>query len=65
MEWFLLRNGFELHASNDEMVAFALAVALNDLSREDSEGWVRRHASRESWSPARHERWRREARASR
>ena len=64
MEWFLLRNGFELHASNDEIVAFALAVASNELSREDSETWITRRASRESWTPARHARWRSEARAA-
>lgn len=64
MEWFLMRNGFELHASNDEIVAFALSVASNQLSREDSEVWITRRATRETWSHNRLARWRREGRAS-
>ncbi len=65
MEWFLVRNGFELHASNDDIVAFALAVASNGLSREASKAWFAHRASRDSWSFARHDRWRRESRTAR
>lgn len=63
MEWFLLRNGFQLFASNQELVDFALAVASNAMSRDESERWVTERASRESWSEARRRRWH-ESRAS-
>ncbi len=65
MEWFLIRNGFELHASNDDVVAFALAVASNELSREESELWIVDRAARSTWSAPRRERWRESARARR
>ncbi|MSP22052.1 MAG: type II toxin-antitoxin system death-on-curing family toxin [Dehalococcoidia bacterium] len=57
MEWFLLRNGLRLHVSNDELVAFALAVSSNAMSRAESERWVANHANHESWTAARHLSW--------
>ncbi len=65
LEWFLLRNGFELHASNAALVRFALAVAAGSLSRDDSERWIVQQASRESWSNERRLRWQRESQPER
>ena len=57
MEWFLLRNSFQLFASNEELVEFALAVASNETSRDESERWITHRAARWTWPEARWMRW--------
>ena len=57
MEWFLFRNGFALFATNDHLVDFALRVADDRLSREDSAHWIERRALRAGWTDERVRRW--------
>ena len=57
MEWFLYRNGFVLRTTNDRLLDFALRVADDRLSRDDSFNWIEKRAFREAWSPMRVERW--------
>ena len=53
MAWFLSRNGFALLTTSDRLVDFALRVADDRLSRDESARWIERRALRETWSPAR------------
>ena len=46
MAWFLFSNGFLLFATNDQLVEFALSVANDRLSREDSARWIEQRALR-------------------
>ena len=58
MEWFLIRNGAVLVASNDEIVQFALDVARGAMTREQSRTWVRHRTLRVGWSAEQQQRWR-------
>ena len=49
MEWFLFRNGFALMATNEQVFDFALRVAKDDLSRDESARWIERRALRDTW----------------
>ena len=53
MEWFLFRNGFALMATNEQVFDFALRVAKDDLSRDESARWIERRALRGTWSAER------------
>lgn len=57
MELFLFENDFVLFASNDQLMDFALRVADNRLSREESTRWLNARAVRWTWSDARTARW--------
>lgn len=57
MEYFLLRNGYVLCASEQELVDFALQVADNRMSREASADWLRYRGLRITWSEERARRW--------
>ena len=57
MEFFLLKNGFVLYASNEELIEFALAVAEDRMSRAQSAEWLSFRAFRMSWSEERARRW--------
>ncbi len=57
MAWFLFSNGFLICATNDQLVDFALRVADDRLSREDSARWIERRALRLTWTQQRRERW--------
>ena len=57
MEWFLLRNGFLLVTTNDRLVDFALRVADDRLTRDESFTWIEKRALRETWSPRRMQKW--------
>ena len=43
MEVFLVLNGFEINAGVDEQEELILAVASGKLSREEFEGWLKKH----------------------
>ena len=57
MAWFLFSNGFLLFATNDQLVEFALSVADDRLSRDDSARWIEQRALRLTWTQRRRERW--------
>ena len=57
MEWFLWMNGFWLLATNDELIDFALDVANDVLSREESADWIVARTLRLSWTAERTARW--------
>ena len=57
MAWFLFSNGFLLFATNDQLVEFALSVANDRLSRDDSARWIEQRALRLTWTQRRRERW--------
>lgn len=40
-EAFLLKNGFEVRATNGELVPIFLALAAGELSEEELAGWLR------------------------
>ena len=53
MEWFLWMNNFWILATNDELLDFALAVANDALSREESAQWIVARALRLTWTAER------------
>lgn len=53
MAWFLFRNGFALLTTSDRLVDFALRVADNRLSWNESARWVERRALRATWTTPR------------
>ena len=57
MAWFLFSNGFMLLATSDQLVDFALRVADDRLSRDDSARWIEHRALRVTWTQQRRERW--------
>ena len=57
MAWFLFSNGFMLLATSDQLVDFALSVANDRLSRDDSARWIEHRALRVTWTQQRRERW--------
>jgi death on curing protein len=57
MEWFLWRNRVSLLASDAELVGFALAVARDEMSRDESIRWVWSRSLREDWNDAQVMRW--------
>ncbi len=53
MAWFLFCNEFALLTTSDRLVDFALRVADNRLSRDESARWVESRALRGTWTAAR------------
>jgi death-on-curing protein len=45
---FLLRNGYKLETSNEELEQFTLKVASKDVSIEEIAGWLRHYSKKKS-----------------